>query len=225
MPSLVEVLNALGRILASALPAVIAATGGPIVPADSGRLTVLLAEMKQLGDEVRERLKAQDGLLNYIFIIIAAALAAGVPLAKDQEWRIVKAVALTLPILASSIAFVYISHEVMIYSAACYVTTRVRPKLKALVGDDVCDWDQFLWYEKRHPIRRLLSVLRPLVLFLPFAISMTVFFAVRHGPLDLWERALVALDVVLTALVAVGVIHGAVSLGGLGAAEAPGDQT
>ena len=188
------------------------------------RLDVLLEDMRRITAEILGRLVAQDGLLNYIFILIAASLAAVLPLATKADWDAMRWVLLLIPILACSVGFVYVSHELMIYSAAAYITTEVYPKIREIAGPGVLRWETFLCDQKTKPVRRFVSLFRPLVLFLPSALSLVVFYATGKQRSAVWEHSIVALDILTMVILAVGVVHaarchasvGRESVGGIG---------
>ena len=121
------------------------------------RAKILLVEMEALRAEIRDRIASQDRSLNYIFVIVGATLAAvtasGSVLTTGHCAALPRVVLLIIPILTSSVGFVYLSHEIAICSIGKYLMTEIYPKLRDIGGDDLLVWEDYFHRRERTPAR------------------------------------------------------------------------
>jgi Mn2+/Fe2+ NRAMP family transporter len=102
---------------------------------DDGKLIdVYLEEYKSLRAEVLSRIQTQNQAVNFLLIIMGAAITATIAVLRDVQSAsylssVILAIILLLPLFAAPLCFIFFDNEIMIHAIGSYLFYEVRPRI------------------------------------------------------------------------------------------------
>jgi hypothetical protein len=111
--------------------------------AEQGQLTALLAEYQALRAEMEWLISDGTKYQNLAMTLIGVALAAVGWVIKDAQCLLLP-ILLAIPFLFCMLGFLFFRQHEEVYVIAAYIREHIRPRLRALLGDDsMWEWEEF----------------------------------------------------------------------------------
>lgn len=134
-------------------------------PADSSRITILLEEYKELGQEIRLRINLQQTNMNVLIVLVTAITGYLLTDAADHglntghtslvQSPLVTLVALT-PLAINIFLWRHLDHDANIIDKAAYINSVLRPEMMKLTGGSpVLGFEVFLHHRRKSRPNRL----------------------------------------------------------------------
>ncbi len=161
-------------------------------------LEAIRDEYRDLRDEIKARVARQEQLTHLSVILAGAMLTAfGVSVSQPAA----AAVLLAFPLMYCIVIWLILRHDVIVYTAAVYIFTVLRPRVNTLIGleprDSVWTWDRFLYRSHltigkwRAILYRSLAFVRYAIPFILSVVSIVLFLQLKPSGDDEilgWER-------------------------------------
>jgi hypothetical protein len=115
-------------------------TDGPREPtADTtdSMLTIYMAKYGTLRDEVFQRFQFQGQAYNFLIVVLTALLAVGAAQFEAGRADVVNKLSLFIPLITGPFAFLYLAHDLMIFSILAYLRRDLSLDISRLLGRDV----------------------------------------------------------------------------------------
>jgi hypothetical protein len=188
-----------------------------------------LTEYRALREEQKTRLTMNGSMLNFILLVVGAAIAAYVQMSMGGKQQLFTPILLGIPLLTTPITLFYYDNTLMVYRIARYFETNLYPVVESVLGYNPFQWDRFhrqtsgqlvLMAFGRNLFFFLITV-GPILLFLILKLGyQTVvwcFLSVFRNPsavwgrlsgnIESWELWLLGIDVALLVLVLAAWTH------------------
>jgi len=180
--------------------------GKPNKNREDENLEPYLTEYRALREEQKTRLSMNGTMLNFILLIIGAAIAAYVQMSIAGNEKLFTPILLGVPLLTTPITLFYYDHTIMVYRIGRYFETHLYPAVEAVLGHNPFQWDRvhretsgqlFLMAFGRN-LFFLLITLGPIILFLFFKLGYRnvgrCFLSLFTDPSAIWRELLLKLD-------------------------------
>jgi hypothetical protein len=100
-------------------------------------LTIHLAKYGSLRDEVFQRFNFQGQAYNFLIVVLTALLAVGAAQFEAGRGDVVNKMSLFIPLITGPFAFLYLAHDLMIFSILAYIRRDLSQDVSRLLGRDV----------------------------------------------------------------------------------------
>jgi hypothetical protein len=157
-----------------------------------------IEEYRALRAEQLKRFEVADKNLNYLVIIIAAALGATISLLNTQREELVASIILLIPLLATPFIFVALSNELMIVRLGVYCHEVLRPLIISLAKNErLWDWERYHVRQSRGFLFQVSGFLRRLAFIIPSVAPLVIFALLKPPPFTSREIILLITDAAL----------------------------
>lgn len=146
----------------------------------------LIVEYERLKDEQKHRIAARDGLLYATFAATAGVIIGVLRFAGGASLLLV------LPAVTVVLGWTYLVNDQKVSAIGRYVRTRLAPRLQAIVGAPVFEWELVHRAEARRHSRKILQAIVDLAVFtVGPLVALTIYWVT--GP---WAAGLLAISAV-----------------------------
>jgi hypothetical protein len=155
-------------------------------------LQTYLAEYSSLRQEITTRLQALHQAVNFILIIIGAAVTAILAASQHGMIETVSIIlALFLPIVVAPLAFIFFDQEITMDAIWSYIQMNLRPRIIAVVGDSNIlgnIWEFRYMHHSSWKIYHRLLIGRWLLFLIPTLLPLIYFVAYTAAKWNWWHN-------------------------------------
>ena len=113
--------------------------GPPDTPTDATdqRLSISLAKYGSLREELFQRFQFQGQAFNFLIVVLTALIAVGAGQLEEGRGDGFEGLVLLIPLVTGPFGYLYLAHDLMIFSIAGYIQRDLSQEVSQLLGHDV----------------------------------------------------------------------------------------
>ena len=100
-------------------------------------LSVSLAKYGSLRQELFQRFQFQGQAFNFLIVVLTGLIAVGAGQVEEGRGNLFDGLVLLLPLVTGPFGYLYLAHDLMIFSIAGYIQRDLSQEVSQLLGRDV----------------------------------------------------------------------------------------